>query len=404
MHIIIVIAITTHQFNYLKSVFKSVRNRKRKGKEKKIALTQVWLTPAPDHDCVDVLRYRLVPDALLAPKGGWVSGRGRLKVDPYPIARAIPAHCSQSTSRKNLSRQGGGGTYCGRGKTSSRRHDVGADVTPEARSKSLRRGAEARTAGCSTSRKLPENSRSTPTSEFVAGKPSVATHGLSSYHTHARQTRHQHVVSTGHQRSGQTLLPRQARSLPEEHQDREHNGKAEESGQEGVRRCGGGGDQRGHTHPLAANQTQASLRQPQQEYQRQDPLHRIAENKEVARKKQEMAPEGVPVTAGGTPWNPSSSRTPQRTIDHPPSPVLPASTAAHADSGDKCACPVCYQGMDHWGSADRLRHVDLCLLRRPRSSSSPSHKRSPAGTSLRGPSSTGSADHVRPQSAGERSS
>ncbi|CAM9366923.1 unnamed protein product [Scytosiphon promiscuus] len=50
----------------------------------------VWYLSPADADCVGVLRYRVVPHPILAPAGGWISGSGRLRDDPYTIVTATP--------------------------------------------------------------------------------------------------------------------------------------------------------------------------------------------------------------------------------------------------------------------------------------------------------------------------
>ncbi|CAM9812527.1 unnamed protein product, partial [Ectocarpus sp. 12 AP-2014] len=51
----------------------------------------VWHLSPADTDCVGVLRYRVVPHPRLAPTGGWISGSGRLRDDPYTIVKAEAA-------------------------------------------------------------------------------------------------------------------------------------------------------------------------------------------------------------------------------------------------------------------------------------------------------------------------
>ncbi|CAM9464885.1 unnamed protein product, partial [Laminaria digitata] len=51
----------------------------------------VWYLSPADDECIGVLRYRVVPHPTLAPTGGWISERGRLRDDPYIIAKATPA-------------------------------------------------------------------------------------------------------------------------------------------------------------------------------------------------------------------------------------------------------------------------------------------------------------------------
>eukprot|EP00904_Undaria_pinnatifida_P010034 jgi/Undpi1/6160/HiC_scaffold_20.g08644.m1 len=51
----------------------------------------VWYLSPADDECAGVLRYRVVPHPDRAPKGGWISERGRFLDDPYIIAKVTPA-------------------------------------------------------------------------------------------------------------------------------------------------------------------------------------------------------------------------------------------------------------------------------------------------------------------------
>ncbi|CAB1119346.1 unnamed protein product [Ectocarpus sp. CCAP 1310/34] len=72
----------------------------------------VWHLSPADADCVGVLRYRVVPHPRLAPTGGWISGSGRLRDDPYIIVKAEASPCirpSKAASRDRGDGQGGSG-------------------------------------------------------------------------------------------------------------------------------------------------------------------------------------------------------------------------------------------------------------------------------------------------------
>ncbi|CAM9349048.1 unnamed protein product [Ectocarpus sp. 4 AP-2014] len=72
----------------------------------------VWYLSPADADCVAVLRYRVVPHPRLAPTGGWISGSGRLRDDPYVIvkAEATPSiRPSKAASRDRGDGRGGSG-------------------------------------------------------------------------------------------------------------------------------------------------------------------------------------------------------------------------------------------------------------------------------------------------------
>ncbi|CAN0233470.1 unnamed protein product [Ectocarpus sp. 6 AP-2014] len=72
----------------------------------------VWYLSPADADCVGVLRYSVVPHPRLAPTGGWISGSGRLRDDPYIIVKAEAAPSirpSKAASRDRGDGRGGSG-------------------------------------------------------------------------------------------------------------------------------------------------------------------------------------------------------------------------------------------------------------------------------------------------------
>ncbi|CAM9279020.1 unnamed protein product, partial [Choristocarpus tenellus] len=280
----------------------------------------VWYVHAADEGCVDVLRYHVVPNVRLAPKGGWVSDRGRFKSDPYTIVKAVPMptprlfshagslHVADAPDEQERLRA-----------TSSLHNEAGQESTVETSSSSM-----------PTELRLPPQGKSKQ-SKVVGGMTTLVSKNCQPAST----------VRSGGQ--------------PPEHQNptlnQQHRLEVEE---ENVSAAFRNNDDNQGVHKVCMSV------QPQLQPKCQNQL-------------QSLPPRVASQQTKSNPRTPVSSNVNQQHTTMAAF-ATPHYNPVEADSGDSCECPMCHQGMDHWGSAQRLQHVDRCL----RQASSLSRKNSPA--------------------------